>query len=120
MTARDNLIERIEEFAYAFRRVPDIAPGQRLTVTAADCALLLEALRAVPQWIPVGERLPELNAKVLVHKLGEPNTITPARLRQNGWSSPLSGFAIGNVTHWMPLPTPPAAKPDPNEENSHG
>ena len=106
MNEREELIALIDEDVRVF--------------SDKQCALLLEALRVVPQWIPVGERLPELNAKVLVHKLGESNTITPARLRQNGWSSPLSGFAIGNVTHWMPLPAPPAAKPDPNEENSHG
>lgn len=69
------------------------------------------------QWIPVGERLPELDVQVLVAAAGR-------NLLEIGWREHCPHYIIPSVewtlgdeldrgerpkwiTHWMPLPPPP-------------
>lgn len=64
-------------------------------------------LEAAQRWIPVGERLPEAETRVLA--------ATPTGYMEVDWrfSEPIidcgfaNFFSLDNVTHWMPLPEPP-------------
>jgi hypothetical protein len=64
--------------------------------------------RDVREWIPVSERLPDDNTKVIVHggiayiRKGEWFTLTGERFPGKPIQWP--------VTHWMPLPEPPAIR----------
>ena len=78
---------------------------QRLTTRIAE----LEAER---RWIPVGERLPEPYTRVLA-------CIKSGYMEVDYmYSEPIVDVGIAdfnsldNVTHWMPLPTPPEATHD--------
>jgi hypothetical protein len=53
-----------------------------------------------PMWIPVSERLPELNQNVIVTY----NKEDEIRVDISYYSK--HGFWIGNVVAWMPLPEP--------------
>ena len=69
-----------------------------------------ELQAAVPKWISVEERLPDVHNHVLVNIPGESPfpTVKEAFLEKNGlWYS--NGFRYNpeEVTHWMPLPEPP-------------
>ena len=127
MTARESLIERIEHYA-----------GDAIFNTS-DCALLLSALRGMQQWIPVGERLPDLCEPVWLLQgdsiwVGERGECEEGEWLWGNcygdfyWNSTIQKWESSTAeqdddyqpTKWIPLPTPPAAKPDPNEENSHG
>jgi hypothetical protein len=58
-----------------------------------------------PKWIPVSERLPEDNKKVLVLLVSKIEVI--AILRNNVWLVSWNHVTLNRVTHWMPLPEPP-------------
>lgn len=95
-------------------------------VAAEEHALVLkkeiEKLRAqLPRWIPVEERLPEYNARVLVIDVyaGDGDEFIAIWMREKypddpdgccwiderGW-----WHALDEVTHWIPLPEPPEAE----------
>ena len=57
------------------------------------------------EWIPVSERLPEDNKKVLVLLVSKIEVI--AILRNNVWLVSWNHVTLNHVTHWMPLPEPP-------------
>ena len=76
------------------------------------------------EWIPVTERLPELNQEVLVYAVGKIDgfigssayAITerflfkyfPSSKGTEKWGSPWEYFMEDyEITHWMPLPEPP-------------
>ena len=71
----------------------------------------------VPSWISVEERLPQDNADVLVHAIGnnENSVVAMTSYTHNlhgynieGWRSPWQYFFHEyKITHWMPLPEPP-------------
>ena len=63
----------------------------------------------VPQWIPVGERLPEDGVAVLwFNKRWTWQLVVAKRDGESlDWGGDLSGTLHG-FTHWMPLPEPPA------------
>ena len=76
----------------------------------------IEKLRAqLPRWIPVEERLPELDELVLVIASGKPkenitldNAVELATLYSDGWCLEMCPEWTGaTVTHWMPLLEPP-------------
>ena len=65
----------------------------------------------VPKWIPVTERLPDMFKHVLVNIPGmTPHpTVQEAFLEKNGmWYSNGFRYLAEEITHWMPLPPPPA------------
>ena len=66
------------------------------------------------EWISVDDRLPEDRASVLITN---GSIVGHARIVENGYFGPIFGIIASNdrvpsynVTHWMPLPTPPEAK----------
>lgn len=64
----------------------------------------------VQEWIPVSERLPEINGRVLVYRPGMPFEIHVARYSDIGWNrwdAIDDNTPHGAITHWMPLPEPP-------------
>ena len=76
----------------------------------------LEKLRGqLPRWIPVEERLPNLDELVLVIASGKPqenitldNAVELAELYSDGWCLEIwPEWTKAAVTHWMPLPEPP-------------
>lgn len=84
------------------------------------------ALSAPPQWIPVSERLPEKNIEVLICFAGQSTLAATGQYTASehdigGWCYPAENRDLRDegkdplVTHWMPLPDPPAA-PSPQEQ----
>ena len=78
-------------------------------VTSHDAAALSAALNVKPGWVAVGEGLPEELERVLVLawngiQIAEYDTDTPGD--DDWWQCELS---LPGVTHWQPLPTPPAS-----------
>lgn len=65
--------------------------------------------RAEPRWIPVTERLPEVDVPVLV--IGEncynQKVVVVRHLTDFGWYDENDDYLMAFVTHWMPLPEPP-------------
>ena len=81
-----------------------------------ECGLALSALHliangvVVQRWIPVEERLPELHTKVLCCGVRGGRFIAELSTWGNGnlyWDK-RDGKGCPTVTHWMPLPEPPA------------
>ena len=79
-------------------------------------------LKSLPRWIPVTERLPELNIHVLVlcefraGKAPKPqqywqtvgrNTINRSKPENRYWALYGGESLFWEPTHWMPLPEPP-------------
>jgi hypothetical protein len=71
------------------------------------------------EWIDVKDELPELDTEVLLfdeedgcqvgyRTSGKPYLNWVCSYAHDGWSH----AALGDVTHWMPLPKPPATKED--------
>lgn len=82
---------------------------QKVISQRSAMAALADSYKAeIPQWISVTERLPEPGTRVLV-SIG---AVFEAFIDDEGkwqryYSSPLSEV-LGEPTHWMPLPEPPA------------
>ena len=79
-------------------------------VSADYCRGWNDAVDAMPRWIPVEERLPEDGKNVIVF----------VRSCADWWTMDIDWCVNGhwvinaddewhNITHWMPLPTPPEA-----------
>lgn len=72
-----------------------------------DLRKRIAELEAERRWVPVSERLPEAETRVLV--------ATPTGYMEVDWrfSEPIidcglaNFYSLDNVTHWMPLPEPP-------------
>ena len=61
-------------------------------------------------WIPVGERLPEVGAKVLGWDAEEGEAVVFELCRELGmlsWDGNDRRLDFDVVTHWQPLPEPP-------------
>lgn len=120
--------ERIEEMRKGLCLIADRLPhsDNAKRDLNALCDLALAGLRS--QWIPVSERLPEPEVIILDGEREECDFVPvlfytedrvcagrfwPAmtRLKRNKFVS-LQGreFSSNKVTHWMPLPEPPARK----------
>ena len=74
---------------------------------------LVEYVRA-PVWIPVSERLPDKQEDVLVTDDSENYFVAYITYFDDGFpvwfiDNGVSGNFKENVTHWMPLPSPPEA-----------
>lgn len=59
---------------------------------------------AAPQWVSVGERLPEEDSRYLV--MWNRN-VTVMYFLCGGWNHSGNRYELDAVTHWMPLPAPP-------------
>ena len=67
-------------------------------------------LKEMPRWISVKERLPEERTWVLCQCRAKIREVL--RWQDGGWyHDPQHRYMSGFVTHWMPLPTPPASDP---------
>ena len=100
MTDREKLIEILRVLIF---------PHELVDPTEALADYMLDNGVVVQQWIPVTERLPEIQQKILVYC--ESKTI-----RKHVTACTYMGGYLGakqfsrhvrNVTHWMPLPEPP-------------
>lgn len=98
-----------------FKRTTCKMAAQRLEAQQTRIAQLEAELKKERQWIPVGERLPEPDKKVLAIVSGRWENITFDRAYElMSWSSD-EGWIMEawpeledpEVTHWMPLPEPP-------------
>lgn len=99
-----------------------LAAADRIANQSTHIAALqqeIEKLRGqLPRWIPVEERLPELDELVLVIASGKPKenitlvgAIELATLYSDGWClETWPEWTGANVTYWMPLPEPPEVK----------
>ena len=57
------------------------------------------------EWISVNDKLPELYTDVIVCRRG--TVVESGRRVNDGWWK-VFGVRVKDVTHWMPLPDPPA------------
>ena len=103
----DELIVRLRDLAVELRKAED-------ALLVRDAADAIEELADtnVGKWIPVTERLPEIEEDVLiaatVHtKKGDVRAVTGDFINTAGqWNGASCSWRY-EVTHWMPLPTPP-------------
>lgn len=67
------------------------------------------------EWVSVEERLPEEKHRVIVRceRIGT----SVGWILWGRWMTDI-GTDAGNVTHWMPLPTPPDRRPPEGEEET--
>ena len=117
-----NALREHAEWARANEWETPITLGDDLTEAADRIeaqAKEIEKLRGqLPRWIPVTERLPELDELVLVIASGKPKenitldgAIELATLYSDGWClETWPEWTGANVTYWMPLPEPPEVK----------
>jgi hypothetical protein len=56
------------------------------------------------RWIPVLDRVPELGVDVLVLQRSGQCEVAWRHVVDGNW---MSYAALGEITHWMPLPQPP-------------
>ena len=76
--------------------------------TPQDSAAMSPASAGYGEWIPVAERLPEDGVPVALVASG---AITAGELYRGWWYHAIPGLVlrqIAGVSHWMPLPEPPA------------
>lgn len=111
-----NALREHAEWAEGNQWETPITLGDDLTEAAdrieAQAKEIEKLRRKVPRWIPVEERLPELQSwgastvvLGLIKSENEPYDLTLCVYCDNGiWSMPGRYVAI---THWMPLPEPP-------------
>lgn len=98
LQVREKLVELIHDFAeYLDRRGAEYLADH-----------LLANGVTVQEWIPVSERLPEKNEDVLAYsnKNGGYMFFGYRGYISGAWMEG-GGLHIGDVTHWMPMPTPP-------------
>ena len=91
---REKLIELLDNF---------MQPGKQNTLGEFADHLIangvtISNLETVKEWIPVSERLPEVNVPVLVYD---------GKYVDGREFYDLSYVSKYGVTHWMPLPEPP-------------
>jgi hypothetical protein len=97
-------IEELSKLANAIPHVCECCVGCELEKKNGGCdhAFVLSPKRAMiylskPRWVPVTERLPDDGVYVLAYSADDDYMCVEARHK----------FAAFQITHWMPLPTPP-------------
>lgn len=68
--------------------------------------LSAQSASGAPAWIPVSERLPDDDLTVMISVNGESEPVWMGYYDADHWKETGSGGRV-EVTHWMPLPTPP-------------
>ena len=98
-------------------REPDMTCAQLLMTQAADAIEELqmqvriysgavdETVKMLPIWIPVTERLPEIDEEVLVVAVNDFDA--DEKWVSISWLDKDNQWPYAIVTHWMPLPKPP-------------
>lgn len=106
---RELSIDEVIGFAKVMAREKQCG-GCLLVDCANDLAEEIARLKDGQQWIPVTERLPEVDKygdiNVIVH-MDDGFIYAATYDKNNGWELWADS---GEVTHWMPLPQPPTAK----------
>ena len=73
----------------------------------------IERLQSEARWIPVSDRLPEVNKRIMFFG-GFEQTTHIGYYREPQWESENGGFWYGRnfglITHWQPLPPPPTGE----------
>ena len=102
MDVREKLVELIESARYW---------GSNTSEEIAEN--LLENGVTVQEWISVNDMLPENGGYVVcIAKRNPFSRFMPmvARIEKNGWVNPITEQYISEVTHWQPMPQPPAVE----------
>lgn len=91
-----------ERLDYTSEYIPLIDAAQQLSAYE-DTGLAPEEVQQM-RWIPVEERVPEEKQRVIVRceRVGT----SVGWILWGNWTTDI-GPDAGNVTHWMPLPSPP-------------
>ena len=111
----------MEPVAWAVFDGPDrmhLAPGYGEAESCAeDIGGEIVPLYRSPRWIPVSERLPEINVSVLVcwenRTAVRPVSIATFQGEKSSCGKCLfwyDGYGAMYASHWMPLPEPPEVK----------
>ena len=112
MTAKsDELVNELVSAAIAFGREREPDWQTRIEDARVKLCEYIEGME--PRWIPVGERLPELDQDVLA--IVEDCIAIGHFYEEWGGDVYFSWVEVGAMqvaTHWMPLPTPPEATHD--------
>lgn len=102
---REKLIE--EQKAYDLTVDNHARAMARVAELEWEVAALAQSER-VPEWIPVGERLPDHGEPVNVWCSGS-DQAGVAWVRQGAWYMPEpQALGYDSITHWMPLPAAPS------------
>lgn len=103
MADREKLIELLETVVSPKEVLCD---GEVLVSTAKVAGHLIANGVTIQKWIPVTERLPEVETPVLTYReTGQNVELLWQRGCQKRWD--YDEFTPCPVTHWMPLPEPP-------------
>lgn len=62
---------------------------------------------ALPQWVPIGERLPDGQMPVIVHTVNGYTQTAFFEEDSESWVG-IGNYRAPKVTHWMPLPPNPS------------
>lgn len=115
ITLGDDLAEAADRIEAQAKEIEKLR-GQNKQLREAAALVAKESAELLERrWIPVEERLPELDELVLVIASGKPkenitldNAVELATLYSDGWCLEMWPEWTGaTVTHWMPLPEPP-------------
>ena len=116
---REKLIELLAEFCqYKEKRCVGCDPGKHYhpECKSEQFGKIADHLIAngvtIQRWIPVSERLPKDNERVLVY---HDDGVMRFGINKDGFADVVSSLYLRNnhrtcfskVTHWMPLPQPP-------------
>ena len=97
MDVREKLVEILRK---------PIFPHELVDQTEAVADYLLDNGVTVQEWIPVDERLPDDNDRVIAFRPNESETSAYKYCVMWGWSVKASLKHRG-ITHWMDMPHPP-------------
>ena len=96
------------------RELANNGTGREMRFVGGDSPVIANGV-TVQQWIPVSERLPKDNERVLVY---HDDGMIRFGINKGGFADVVSSLylqhnhrtCISKVTHWMPLPEPPKGK----------